>query len=313
MFQRAVDLFCRATVGSGARQQALFLTKNGHQVLAGMVSGLQRNISTESRLEQKPQLAESARDEKWIAAENWKRRVDLAVAYRALEKYGMHEGVCNHATVMAPTLAREKPVMLLVPHGLYWSQVTPKCFIGLDVTTAEVIEGSGMPELTAHSIHRAVYRHRPDVQAVVHTHPTYATTLAVLKDMRLKMCHQNSMRFLHNTAYDEYYGAVSNDENAECDRIAQALGEKEVLLMGHHGLLTAADSVALAFDLHYYFEQAAKVQVLGYQTNREIKEMAPEVVEAGFWDIDAGKHSYADAHLNALKAVIAENDPKFFD
>ena len=41
-----------------------------------------------------------------------------------------------------------------------------------------------------------------------------------------QMCHQNSMRFLHNTAYDEYYGAVSNDENAECDRIAQALGEK---------------------------------------------------------------------------------------
>ena len=33
------------------------------------------------------------------------------------------------------------------------------------------------------------------------------------------------------------------------------LSTQEVLLMGHHGLLTAADSVALAFDLHYYFEQ----------------------------------------------------------
>ena len=34
-----------------------------------------------------------------------------------------------------------------------------------------------------------------------------------------------------------------------------SLSTQEVLLMGHHGLLTAADSVALAFDLHYYFEQ----------------------------------------------------------
>ena len=88
--------------------------------------------------------------------------------------------------------------------------------------------------------------------------------------------------------------------------------------MGHHGLLTAAESVAVAFDLHYYFEQvssilginamgyysvnfssvtflgstrtcyctffclqAAKVQVLGYQTGREMKLMQPEVVEAG--------------------------------
>ena len=31
--------------------------------------------------------------------------------------------------------------------------------------------------------------------------------------------------------------------------------QQEVLLMGHHGLLTAADSIAVAFDLHYYFEQ----------------------------------------------------------
>ena len=40
------------------------------------------------------------------------------------------------------------------------------------------------------------------------------------------MYHQNSMRFLHNVAYDEFYGAISNDENAECDRIAQTLGDK---------------------------------------------------------------------------------------
>jgi len=262
---------------------------------------------------QKAQMAEETRDEKWIMEENWRKRVDLAVAYRALEKYGMHEGVCNHATVMAPTLARKEPVMLLVPHGLYWSRVTPRCFIGLDVQTAEVIEGSGLPELTAHSIHRAVYRQRPDVQSVIHTHPTYATTLTVLKDMRMKMYHQNSMRFLHNVAYDEYYGAISNDENAECDRIAQTLGDKEVLLMGHHGLLTAAESVAVAFDLHYYFEQAAKVQVLGYQTNREMKLMEPEVAEAGFWEIQASKHLYAEAHLNALKDVIVKQDSEFFN
>lgn len=263
-------------------------------------------------LGQKAQLAHEQRDEKWIAEENWRIRVDLAVAYRALEKYGMHEGVCNHITAMAPTLEREQPVMLLVPHGLYWSEVTPRCFMGLDVGSAEVVEGSGMPELTAHSIHRGVYRHRPDVKAVVHTHPKHATVLAVLKDMKLKMYHQNSFRFLHNVAYDEHYGAISNDENAECDRIAEALADKEVLLMGHHGLLTVADSVAIAFDLHYYFEQAAKVQVLGYQTNREMKLIDAFVCEAGFKEIQESKHLYAEAHLNALKNVLIKQDPSFF-
>jgi len=273
-----------------------------------------RGISDGRSLRQQTQLAEEDRDERWIAEENWKRRVELAVAYRALEKYGMHEGVCNHITVMAPTVVRKEPVMLLVPHGLYWSQVTPKCFIGLDVGTAEVVEGRGLPELSAHNIHRAIYRHRPDVVSVVHTHPTYATTLAVLKDMRIQMIHQNSMRFLHNVAYDESYGiAFVEDETAECDRIGQTLADKEVLLMGHHGLLTAADSVALAFDLHYYFEQAAKSQVLAYQTGREMRLLSPEVAEAGYREIDASKHLYAEAHLNAIKSVIMEQDKNFLN
>jgi ribulose-5-phosphate 4-epimerase/fuculose-1-phosphate aldolase len=162
---------------------------------------------------------------------------------------------------MAPTLARDEPVMLLVPHGTYWSEVTPKCFIGLDVHDGTVVEGAGLPELTAHVIHRAIYKHRPDVQSVMHTHATYATVLAVLGDSRLKMIHQNSTRYFRNVAYDDFYDAVPDDENSECDRIARQLGDKEVLVMGHHGLLTVADSVPLAFDLHYYFEQAAKVQV----------------------------------------------------
>ena len=43
-----------------------------------------------------------------------------------------------------------------------------------------------------------------------------------------------------------------------------------------------------------------------------MKLMEPEVAEAGFWEIDASKHLYAEAHLNALKNVIAKQDPQFF-
>jgi len=243
---------------------------------------------------------------------NWAQRVDLAVAYRALEKYGMHEGVCNHLTALAPSTVREEPVMLLVPHGYYWSEVTPSCFIGLDVKTGEVIEGSGLPELTAHVIHRAVYRQRPDVMSVMHTHPTYATVMGLLKDQKLEMLHQNSTRYLHNVAYDDFYGAVSNDENAECDRIASILGDKEVLVMGHHGLLTVGSSIAMAFDLHYYFEQAAKVQILAYQTGKEIRQMDKNVAEDNYRVIQELKHQYANAHLNALKNVFISRDSRGF-
>jgi len=267
----------------------------------------------EGTREQNTQTAEDTRDEKWIREENWKRRVDLAVAYRGLAKYEMYEGVSDHATVLAPTLARKEPVMLLIPHGLHWSRVTPGCFIGIDVNTAEVIEGSGLSNISAHSLHRAIYRQRPDVQAVIHTHPTYASVLSVLEDMKLKMYHQNSMRFMHNVAYDQRYGSFADDENAECERIARSLSDKEVLLMGHHGLMTVAESVAVAFDLHYYFEQAAKVQILAYQTNRAMKVIEPEVAEPSFWDIQASKHLLAESHLDALKNAIIKQDSEFLN
>ena len=55
-------------------------------------------------------------------------------------------------------------------------------FLGIDIETGRrVIEGTGSPDITAHSIHRALYRHRLDVKSVMHTHPTYATVLSVLQ------------------------------------------------------------------------------------------------------------------------------------
>lgn len=55
--------------------------------------------------------------------ENYLARVDLAVAYRAMEYYKMHEGICNHLTLRAPAMDGNGDVMLLIKHGIHWSQV----------------------------------------------------------------------------------------------------------------------------------------------------------------------------------------------
>ena len=56
--------------------------------------------------------------------ENWRRRVDLATAYRAFEKLSLNEGVCNHLSMIAPAAnGSDENVMLIVPYGLHWSEV----------------------------------------------------------------------------------------------------------------------------------------------------------------------------------------------
>ena len=54
---------------------------------------------------------------------NWKCRQDLATALRGLHWYGLSEGVCTHLTMIAPALSGDGEVMLMIPHGLHWSQV----------------------------------------------------------------------------------------------------------------------------------------------------------------------------------------------
>lgn len=55
--------------------------------------------------------------------ENWRRRVDLAAAYRGLEKYSFNEGVWNHLSMLAPAADGSGEVMLITPYGLHWSEV----------------------------------------------------------------------------------------------------------------------------------------------------------------------------------------------
>ena len=43
----------------------------------------------------------------------------------------MHEGVCNHLTVKAPSLETGgRPVMVIAPYGVYWTEITPQDLVG---------------------------------------------------------------------------------------------------------------------------------------------------------------------------------------
>ena len=55
---------------------------------------------------------------------NWKCRQDLATAYRGLDWYGLSEGVTSHLTLKAPAANGDGEVVLMISHGLHWSQVS---------------------------------------------------------------------------------------------------------------------------------------------------------------------------------------------
>ena len=74
------------------------------------------------------------------------------------------------------------------------------------------------------------------------------------------MCHQNSARFYKKVAYDTNYTGMA-DSLAEGRRLAGVMADKQVMMMGNHGILSVATSTALAFEYLYYFERSCMFQV----------------------------------------------------
>jgi len=249
--------------------------------------------------------------------ENMRLRQQLALSYRLLNDMSLNEATCNHLTTMAPRRDGKGEIMLLVPGflenggGIDWGEVTASCLLGLD-KDGSVVEGDAEPEVSAASIHLGLRKSRPDARVVMHTHTPYATALGCLQDPTLLMVHQNSCRFLNNVAYDTgYQPAVEQDEG---ERLGNVLGDKNVLIMCHHGSLIVAESVAVALDSVYYLERACMVQLLamGAGGREALNILPPHVQEhtravandGGALQKYANKHFFS--HWNKYKNINSD-------
>jgi ribulose-5-phosphate 4-epimerase/fuculose-1-phosphate aldolase len=130
-----------------------------------------------------------------------------------------------------------------------------------------------------------------------------------LTDPEIKPIDQNTARFYNRVAVDLDYGGMANTDD-EGDRIARLLGNRSVMMMGNHGVLVCASTVAEAFDLTYYLERACRNLVLAYQTGQKLHVMSAAVAEktAREWEADRDQfHS----HFAEMKLILDEKDPSY--
>ena len=123
--------------------------------------------------------------------------------------------------------------------------------------------------------HVWIYRKRPDINAIVHTHPPYASALATT-GKPLKTLHMDSA-MLHGCAHlAEWPGVPIADDEGRI--ISTALGSAKTILLANHGLLTTGSYVEEAAYLAVFFERAARMQLLALQAGG-YKEVRPELAE----------------------------------
>jgi ribulose-5-phosphate 4-epimerase/fuculose-1-phosphate aldolase len=236
-------------------------------------------------------------------------RVDLAAAFRLAVRLDLHEGVCNHFSVMLPHAKR----FLLNRYGLHWSEVTASNLLALDAA-GNVLESDGEYEKTAFYIHGRIHVANPRATCVLHTHMPYATALTLLEGGRLEMVEQNALRFHDDIAYDDTYNGLVVDD-AEGDRLARVLGGKRVMFLANHGVIVVGPSVAEAFDALYYLERACRLQVLARSvvanSGGKLRAVRQDVVEQTYKLILADAPKYAGAHFSALKRILDREEPGY--
>ncbi len=242
-----------------------------------------------------------------IAGPMQQARIDLAAALRLAVRYGLHEGVCNHFSLMIPG---EPPRFLINPYGTHWSRLraSDMLLVALDGT---VLEGDGELETTAFCIHSRIHAANPRATCVLHTHMPYATALTTVHEAPLQPISQNALRFYDDVAYDERFNGLVLDA-AEGDRLAAALGDKRVLFLANHGVIVVGRTVAETFDDLYYLERAAQLQVLALSMGKPLRRIDEAMARATFGNRTDRLH-YANAHFTALKRLLDSDEPDYAD
>jgi L-fuculose-phosphate aldolase len=190
----------------------------------------------------------------------------LAACCRILAREGHESGLAGQVTARADKPGR----FWTLQFGYGFEEAAPERMVLVDEDLKPLRGGRPNPGTR---FHIWIYRKRPDVQAIVHTHAPSASALAAT-GKELKTIHMDGA-MLHGTAHlAEWPGVPVADDEGRI--ISAALGDAKSILLANHGLLTTGNSVEEATYLAVFFERAARMQLAAMAAGG-YKEVKPEL------------------------------------
>lgn len=187
-------------------------------------------------------------------ASQWTSRQKIALTCRILFERGHFYDTAGQISVRA-----EDPGTYFTQQlGLGFDEITAGNLLLVD-EDLNVLDGPGMAN-PANRFHSWVYRARPDVQCIVHSHAPYVSALSML-GQPLAVAHMDSVTLYDDCAFlPEWPGIPYGNEEGEI--ISATLQDKRAILLAHHGYLVACSRVEEACFLADMLERAAMLQIL---------------------------------------------------
>lgn len=190
---------------------------------------------------------------------------------RWMNASGLNQGTSGNISV------RHGDAMLITPSGIDYDVLTPDMIAEMPLR-AEDGDYSG-PEKPSSEwrFHRDILRARPDVSGIVHTHSTYATTLAIAR-RDIPACHYMVAAFGGNDIRCAGYARFGT---TELSRLAvDALEGRNGCLLANHGMIAIGANLDKAMWLAVELETLAKQYYLSLAIGGPVLLSDAEMAEA---------------------------------
>ena len=202
-------------------------------------------------------------------------REKLAVTCRILFDKGHDSGLAGQITCRG----EEPSTFLTQRFGLGFDEVTARNLIAVD-EDLKPLAGEGMPN-PANRFHTWIYKEHPEVNCIIHTHPTYIAALSML-EVPLVISQMDTCGLYNDCSFVKDWPGVPVG-NEEGTLISKALGNNRAVFLAHHGQLVTGKNIEEACSLAVLIERAAKLQLLAMAAG-EVKPLPHNLAqEAHDW------------------------------
>lgn len=180
-------------------------------------------------------------------------RRQVAAACRIIARHGHEDLTLGHVSVRSA----DGEGMWIKRKGVTLGEATPDDIIHANLDD-DPPQGTSMHlEAVMHSM---AYRRRADVNAVIHTHPWYATALGA-SGRGLAILSHDGVLFKDGVGlYSDTSGLITDSGGA--DQVIDALGDKRATLMRHHGVLLVGEDIRWATLAAITLERSIRLQLM---------------------------------------------------
>lgn len=185
---------------------------------------------------------------------SWHREKQaVADAARELARLGLVTGSSGNVSTR---LTDSRGLLAVTPLGEAFSEVEARDIVVADFD-AEPLEEGTMPSSET-LLHTSIYRARPDVGAVIHTHPVYASVAAVA-GLEVPPVIDEMVIALGGPIRVSNYAFPGTQDLA--DNVLEALGDRGAALIRNHGAVGVGRDLAEAVDVSALIERVSQIYV----------------------------------------------------